>query len=187
MPKKRPKQPKIVKNRSCVLINQRIANRNQRQNSQSRAYYMGKRKIGMEQAYQATNGRRTILQPSQIADFGKFELAKRLAPPHFYRTESSKFNKMFLTTSPNKTTKDFLKLYVYVEKINSECGPRESKMSKKDTFTRKRITFWWDQLEITSFWNSNRKKPNLLWKKLYTPRKMSAKRPKIDFLARELC
>ena len=38
---------------------------------------------------------------------------------------------MFLTTSPRKLTKDLLKFYLYVEKIDFEVGPRQSKMAKK--------------------------------------------------------
>ena len=38
--------------------------------------------------------------------------------------EGSKFNTMFLTTSANKFFRDFLKFFLYVEKIDFEGGPR---------------------------------------------------------------
>ena len=50
------------------------------------------------------------------------------------KIESPKLNTMFLTTSPRKLTKDFLKFCLYVEKIDFEGGPRYPKMAKIGTF-----------------------------------------------------
>ena len=62
------------------------------------------------------------------------DLQNGYPPRTFLKIESWKFNIMLLTTSPNKSSKDFSKFCLYVEKIYLEVGPRKSKMAKIGTF-----------------------------------------------------
>ena len=52
------------------------------------------------------------------------DLQNGYPPPQAKEIEGSKFKIMLLATSPNKISKDFLKFFPYVEKIDFECGPR---------------------------------------------------------------
>ena len=45
------------------------------------------------------------------------------APRTILKIENSKFNTMFLKASRGKSSKDFLKFCLYVEKIDLESGP----------------------------------------------------------------
>ena len=80
----------------------------------------------MEQSRQAANGHLTNLQLAEIADFRKCRNAIWLpVPPRRPKEiEHLNVNAMLLTTSPNKSAKDFLKLFLQNEKIDFEVGLR---------------------------------------------------------------
>ena len=81
-------------------------------------------KVTIEQAYQATNGRATNLQPAKNMDFGKCRLAKRLPPPQASRDKKPKIYHNFPNNFPQEINQGILKFCLYVEKTDFEGRPR---------------------------------------------------------------
>ena len=121
MAKKRPKKSKNVKNCSFSPINQQVVIKNQPICWQSKNCDWEESKQAIEQVQEATTGHRTKQQLSNITDFEKCRLPKRLSPPYLFENKKLKIQHKVPNTF---LTKSFFEFCLYVEKVNFESGPR---------------------------------------------------------------
>ena len=137
MAEKRPKQPEIVKNRTFLIISQRIAKEinfytSNQKNINRRKENKQKRKCSKQQ-----------MAAPQNYSWLKSRISEKVDLQNGYTPRKKRYKaQIFLTTFLRKPTEHFSIFYMYVEKIDFKGGPRWPKKIKVGTFFRKLNNFF---------------------------------------------